>query len=86
MCVIYGYVMVIWRIAFRSGSSYMPEPQMGWSLAAPVDWTTDVLLLMHMVRWWLIVTMEKHVLSTTPARVSVAAATHMATGDVMACN
>ena len=46
LCAVYGYTIVIWRVAFRSGG---PMPRMSNDFTCTIDWATDVLLYVHMV-------------------------------------
>ena len=45
LSAVYGYTVVIWRVAFRSGA---PMPRMSSDVTCAIDWATDALLYMHM--------------------------------------
>ena len=49
LCVFYNFSVVLWRIAFRSGAQFMPNPRMAWSPACAIDWVCDLLLCMHIL-------------------------------------
>ena len=49
LCAMYSFSVVLWRIAFRSGTQFMPDHPMTWSAACAIDWCCDLLLLSHML-------------------------------------
>ena len=48
-CALYTYVVVAWRVAFRSGGELMPQPAMRFGAPCVLDWVADALLLLHVL-------------------------------------